>query len=852
MASRFVALGCFSGMLVIGLALGGLEGAETISDLSEQERAWARFVDGPFWEFKQTVRSDDLEAVRAGVEQLGTDSDERQAALDSCLLDAAKRVLPEIVDELLRLGANPTCKDEDGFTPLHMATGCSWCCDEADPVARHRIVDSLLAASANVDATGGPIGLAPLSCAARLGDPGLLDRLLTAGAWPEARDEYGETALHTAAGWGHADAVRLLLAAGADINARDNHHRTPMVEAVDHGDTTTVRILIEHGADLHVVDDSGRTAASHVWFAEPGVKSIGANMGIVRLLLEAGAPLDESAVLRIGSLNSEALSLLLDRGVALDNREGATLLITAARLAYVDLIYTLLAAGVDVNARVEESPTPLMAAAWRGDPETVDVLLAAGADVDSTFEGSTAADVAYATGAFEIADRLRDLKQDRPDPGDEIPIAERLASIGAELESEAQNYLEVVRAQFEECVELVNARSEHPQGAEADPLWAEMEARLDARFLAEHGYPRACSWDKDWIDRKRAELEFLRSQEWNDPRKIAANQRAAFEVISVGGTAILDGLLEHGLDIEAKDDHGRSLLDLAVHAGDLNTVVVVVAAGARVETVSRLLEAGAGSGTPGIVRVLLEAGASYQATMDELRHLERGHQLSMAWTSIPLSRAIINQAVVPECWTLLSAVSHRSPAHVRMIASALDDVNCTTERWRQTPLFVAIESHGEPSIVEALLAAGADPNTPGYNGWRPLHGAASLGQLGNIEGLLRAGADVHAITDSGTTALHLAAHQGDIEAMSLLLAAGAEIDSTTIEEATPLMEAVRGDSLQAVEYLLIEGAKPWLKDCDQKTAFDHAINSAQSSISDTLYQIMTVVDQLPGAGHQGR
>lgn len=528
--------------------------------------------------------------------------------------------------------------------------------------------------------------------------------------------------------------------------------------------------------------------------------------------------------------------MLLDRGVSLDNRDGVALLVAAAGRADVDLVHALLAAGVDVNARSQDDSTPLMEAAWRGDPGTVDVLLAAGADVDAAIDGSTAADVATAAGAFEIADRLRDLERERPDSEDEPSGPGRLAAIGVELEAEAERDLKLARDGFSGCVEHIEARSELPQDDEALSLWDEMEARWEAQFLADHGYPQFCSWDKENLDEKLAELEFLRRQEWQDPSRIAASPRAAFKAVSMGGTGILDLLLDHGLSTEAEDDRGRSLLELAVEAGDLDTVTALVAAGARVETVSELLELAVSRGAPGVVRALLEAGADYQATMDDLRHQERGSQLSTCWSSIPLSRVMMRQGVVPACWVLVSAVNERSPAHVRMIASAIDDVNCIHQMLQQTPLFLAIEIHGERSIVEALLAAGADPDRPGYEGWRPLHHAAFLGQLWNLERLLQAGADVNATSDSGATALHLAALEGDVEGMALLLEAGAMIDATTLEGATPLMEAVRGGSLEAVELLLHEGAEPWLEDSGGQTAFDLAVLSSHLCIAETLAQ----------------
>lgn len=87
----------------------------------------------------------------------------------------------------------------------------------------------------------------PLHDAAREGDVEAIQRLLAAGADPNAKAAYlGDTPLHTAALMGHADAIAALLKGGADPNANaanDADGDTPLHWAVGEGHAEVIHIL---------------------------------------------------------------------------------------------------------------------------------------------------------------------------------------------------------------------------------------------------------------------------------------------------------------------------------------------------------------------------------------------------------------------------------------------------------------------------------------------------------------------------------------------------------------------------------------------------------------------------------
>ena len=109
--------------------------------------------------------------------------------------------------------------------------------------------------------------------------------------------------------------------------------------------------------------------------------------------------------------------------------------------------------------------------------------------------------------------------------------------------------------------------------------------------------------------------------------------------------------------------------------------------------------------------------------------------------------------------------------------------------------------------VRALLADGADVNTPRGDGMTGLHWAALNGNA-EIAGLLiGAGADLESATRIGAhTALHVAAKEGNGEIVAILAEAGASVGAVTGTGATALHFAAAAGDVRAVSALLEHGA----------------------------------------------
>lgn len=111
--------------------------------------------------------------------------------------------------------------------------------------------------------------------------------------------------------------------------------------------------------------------------------------------------------------------------------------------------------------------------------------------------------------------------------------------------------------------------------------------------------------------------------------------------------------------------------------------------------------------------------------------------------------------------------------------------------------------HGPLALVQALLAAGADPNASVSDGFPSLFAAINRSapdQLEVLAALLAAGADVQQRGVNDYTALHHAVCRDAPDIAQMLLAHGADPEARTRIDnyATPLEEAERfGNSLGA-------------------------------------------------------
>jgi ankyrin repeat protein len=284
--------------------------------------------------------SQDTAAVRALLKE-HVDVNVARADGATALMWAAHWDDRETAELLLKAGANVSAADDHGVTPLAQA------CENASAA----MVELLLAKGANPNATE-MSGLTPLMIAARTGSVAVVKSLVARGADVNAPTATKNTALMWAVSERHLDVARLLLEVNADVRTSSAKGFTPLLFAARNGDIEIAKVLIAAGAD---VNDSGSDGTHPLAFA-----IVSGHPEFALFLLEQGA--DPNARLAgVPALHAAAggVDLWLGDWFRRHGRDrtgtggfGTVNIDASRRLA---LVKALLERGADVNARITTS-----------------------------------------------------------------------------------------------------------------------------------------------------------------------------------------------------------------------------------------------------------------------------------------------------------------------------------------------------------------------------------------------------------------------------------------------------------------------------------------------------------------
>jgi len=189
-----------------------------------------------------------LELVNALL-KAGANPDSRDRQGRTALMIGAQAKEAPLVERLLQSGANSELSDHNNRTALMYAamnggedlvrllTTRKTAIDKRDNEGNTALMlavaagnadaaTALIAASASTQ--GNKSGVTALMLAAAAGQDSVVKKLLSAGMKPDAQDRYGDTALIYAARNGRLTAVHALLAAGVDAGLRNNDHASAL------------------------------------------------------------------------------------------------------------------------------------------------------------------------------------------------------------------------------------------------------------------------------------------------------------------------------------------------------------------------------------------------------------------------------------------------------------------------------------------------------------------------------------------------------------------------------------------------------------------------------------------------
>jgi ankyrin repeat protein len=199
--------------------------------------------------------------------------------------------------------------------------------------------DLLIRAGAKVNAAN-DLGVTPLWPASENGSSAMVRKLLEAGANPNAALLAGETPLMVAARSGYPDVVEQLLAKGANVNAHGSRGQTAVMWAVAQKHPAVVKVLIAHHADIQLKSD--------VWTDVMAVPPHG-YLPYNKAVPHGG----ETALMfaaRVGDLESAKLLVAVGANVNDADAWGVSATTLAAHSGFRGLVEFLLEKGADPNA----------------------------------------------------------------------------------------------------------------------------------------------------------------------------------------------------------------------------------------------------------------------------------------------------------------------------------------------------------------------------------------------------------------------------------------------------------------------------------------------------------------------
>ena len=288
-------------------------------------------------------------------------------------------------------------------------------------------------------------------------------------------------------------------------------------------------------------------------------------------------------------------------------------------------------------------------------------------------------------------------------------------------------------------------------------------------------------------------------------------------IASPNNTAdVIDFLVnEAGADVDARNDHGDTLLHEAVLWDSLEATVALLRHGADVEAVNEKgdtpLFIAAGFGKQSVFEALAEAGANI--------HHRNSRGLS-----------VLDKTAIAGNLETLGALVRR-----KVDVRAIVPTGSSSLHW------AAINN--KEAAIGALIAAGADDSALDETGYSPLHWASMTGKISAIAALAAAGTDINRRTsqDNELTALDWAAFRGNVDALKVLVENGADVRGSDTRGYTPLHFAVECNSVgaseascEAITALLLYGAEVNAADKKGKTPLVMAVKMEKLALADAL------------------
>ncbi len=296
---------------------------------------------------------------------------------------------------------------------------------------------------------------------------------------------------------------------------------------------------------------------------------------------------------------------------------------------------------------------------------------------------------------------------------------------------------------------------------------------------------------------------------------------AFIEAVYSSNFEAIQTAIANGVNVNAFSEQGETALYIAAQRGDVETIRILLQAGADCEIRDEnnewtpLMEA-ARSGEVEIITTLIDAGADVNAKTEK-----------DGFTALMIAIA----CHVPNLPSFGFPTKAQPLPTVQLLIERGADLEAQ-DKFGNTALAIATV-RDTTDIVEILTKAGA--SAVGLEKANFLK-AAERGNTDIVRYLLDAGVEVNAVDYAGKTALILASDRGHIDTVRFLIEAGADININ--HSGTALTAAADGGHLEIVQMLIQSGANVNLKDP----------HSGSNAVDMALYRYPKIVELLQKAG----
>ncbi len=382
--------------------------------------------------------------------------------------------------------------------------------------------------------------------------------LIKKGVNVNVQNKYGETALIIASKQNCAEIVKLLLKNDADVNAREEDGCSALMFAICNGHAEIANLLLEGGADVDVnVKAYGGVTALMIASQHNHIE-------IVRLLLRKNANVNTPSENGCSALMfasqrgcAEIVRLLLEGGadVNAQDRMGCSALMFASKYGTAEIVNLLLEGGAKVNAQNHEGWNALMFASQYGCAKNVNLLLRKNADVNAQNERKeNALMIASHRGCTEIVNLLLEG--------------------GADVDARSDNgwnalMLAIRRNKHTKIVELLLRKNADVNAKDGNGVTALMRATYSdhvetIKLLLENenlmdGWGALAFAIRTYVEIVRMLLE--KGADVNAQKN--DGETALMIAIQYGRAEIANLLLKKGADIYAKNCNGKTIFDFA-------------------------------------------------------------------------------------------------------------------------------------------------------------------------------------------------------------------------------------------------------------------------------------------------